>query len=77
MEKRGDFFKQIAIISDLLENINLESESKTIIFEVNENEFNRLYKLINEKTKKNIATVKNKFSIQIGEISIVFSKSSV
>ncbi len=77
MEKRGDFLNQIAIISDLLEKINLESESKTVIFEVNENEFNKIYKLINEKTKGKVATVKNKFSILIGEVNIVFSKSSV
>lgn len=77
MEKKGDFFNQIAIISDLLEKINLESETRTVIFELNESEFNRVYKLINEKTKKNITTVKNKFSIVIGEVNVIFSKSSV
>lgn len=77
MEKKGDFFNQIAIISDLLEKINLESETRTVIFELNESEFNRVYKLINEKTKKNITTVKNKFSIVIGEVNIIFSKSNV
>lgn len=77
MEKKGDFFNQVAIISDLLEKINLESETKTVIFELNESEFNRVYKLISEKTKKNITTVKNKFSIVIGEVNIIFSKSSV
>lgn len=76
MEKKGDFFNQIAIISDLLEKINLESETRTVIFELNETEFNRVYKLINEKTKKNITTVKNKFSIVIGEVNIIFSKSN-
>lgn len=76
MEKKGDFFNQVAIISDLLEKINLESETKTVIFELNESEFNRVYKLISEKTKKNITTVKNKFSIVIGEVNIIFSKSS-
>ena len=49
MEKKGDFLNQIAIISDLLEKINAEAESKTIILELNEKEFNRVYKLINEK----------------------------
>lgn len=76
MEKKGDFLNQIAIISDLLEKINAEVESKTIILELNEKEFNRVYKLINEKTKGNIATVKNKFSIVIGEVNIIFSKSN-
>lgn len=77
MEKKGDFFNQIAIISDLLEKINLESESRTVILELKEDEFNRIYKLITDKTKQKISTVKNKFSITIGEISVIFSKSNV
>lgn len=77
MEKKGDFFNQIAIISDLLEKINLETESRTVIFELKEDEFNRIYNLITDKTKQKISTVKNKFSITIGEVSLIFSKSNV
>jgi ABC-type tungstate transport system substrate-binding protein len=77
MEKKGDFLNQVAIISDLLEKINAEAESKTIILELNESEFNRIHKLINEKTKGNITAVKNKFSIVIGEVNVIFSKSNV
>lgn len=77
MEKKGNFFNQIAIISDLLEKINIESESRTVIFELKEDEFNRVYNLVTDKTKQNIKSVKNKFSISIGEVNIIFSKSSV
>ena len=54
MEKKGNFFNQIAIISDLLEKINLESESRTVIFELKEDEFNRIFNLNVEKTKQKI-----------------------
>ncbi len=77
MEKKGNFFNQIAIISDLLENINLESESRTVIFELKEDEFNRIFNLNVEKTKQKISPVTNKFSIKIGDVDIVFSKSNV
>lgn len=77
MEKKGNFFNQIAIISDLLEKLNVESDSQTIILELKEEEFNRVYKMITEKTKQNISSVKNKFSITIGQVSVVFSKSNV
>lgn len=77
MEKKGNFFNQIAIISDLLEKINIESESRTVIFELKEEEFNRVYGLVTDKTKQNIKSVKNKFSITIGEVNIIFSKNSV
>jgi len=77
MEKKGNFFNQIAIISDLLEKINLESESRTVIFELKEDEFNRIFNLNVEKTKQKISPVTNKFSIKIGDVDVVFSKSSV
>ena len=77
MEKIGNFFNQIAIISDLLEKINLESESRTVIFELKEDEFNRIFNLNVEKTKQKISPVTNKFSIKIGDVDIVFSKSNV
>jgi hypothetical protein len=76
MEKKGNFFNQIAIISDLLEKINLESESRTVIFELKEEEFDRIFKLNVEKTKQKISPVTNKFSIKIGDVDIVFSKSN-
>lgn len=77
MEKKGDFFNQIAIISDLLEKINLETESRTVIFELDNEEFNRIYNLITDKTKQKINSVKNKFSITIGDVSVIFSKNNV
>jgi|694.fasta_scaffold80890_2 hypothetical protein len=77
MEKKGNFFNQIAIISDLLEKINLESESRTVIFELKEDEFNRIFNLNVEKTKQKISPVTNKFSIKIGDVDVVFSKSNV
>ena len=77
MKKKGNFFNQIAIISDLLEKINLESESRTVIFELKEDEFNRIFNLNVEKTKQKISPVTNKFSIKIGDVDVVFSKSNV
>jgi hypothetical protein len=77
MEKKGNFFNQIAIISDLLEKINLESESRTVIFELKEDEFNRIFNLNVEKTKQKISPVTNKFTIKIGDVDVVFSKSNV
>lgn len=77
MEKRGDILNQFAIISDLLEKANIEAESKTIIIELNKNEFEKIYKLITSKTNGRVESVKNKFSIKIGEIDFVFNMSNV
>jgi hypothetical protein len=76
MEKKGEILNQLAIISDLLEKINLESESTSIIIEVKKEEFDRIYKLISNKVGNKIEMVKSKFSIKIGEIDIVFSMNN-
>jgi Holliday junction resolvase-like predicted endonuclease len=76
MEKRGEILNQLAIISDLLEKVNLESESTSVIIEVKKEEFDRIYKLISNKVGNKIEMVKSKFSIKIGEIDIVFSTSN-
>ena len=39
MEKKGELLNQLAIISDLLEKINTNTESKTIILELPESDF--------------------------------------
>ena len=41
MEKKGELLNQLAIISDLLEKINTETISRTIVLELNKEEFEK------------------------------------
>jgi hypothetical protein len=77
MEKKGEILNQLALISDLLEKINLTSNSKTVVIELGGADFEKIYKLITSKV--NIATkgVESKFSLRIGEIDFVFNRSNV
>ena len=78
MEKKGEILNQLAIISDLLENINMESDSKSVLFILKEKEFEDMFKKITKKVKSyNANEVEEKFSIKIGEIDFVFNKSNV
>ena len=43
MEKKGELLNQLAIISDLLEKINTDTKSTTIIFELSNIDFNKVY----------------------------------
>ena len=78
MEKRGEFLTQIAIISDLLENINLTATSKTVIFDVDKVEFERIKTLMKNKKaiSGDLADV-FKFTIEIGEITFIVSTNNV
>jgi hypothetical protein len=77
MEKKGDLLNQLAIISDLLEKINCETETNTIVLEMSEEEFMKTFQLIQKKYGRKMDKPQNTFSIRIGGIDIVFNTSSV
>lgn len=77
MEKKGDLLNQLAIICDLLEKINSDVKSGTIILEVSNLEFQRIYELVEKKYGKRSEKPKTSFNITIGEIDIVFNTNNV
>lgn len=77
-DKKGDILNQLAIVSDLLEKVNLESVNTTAFFELTEEEFDRILNYVNEKYGGQVEDDDSgTFSIVIGDIPFVFSKNSV
>lgn len=77
MERKGEVLNQLAIISDLLEKINLDTKSSTIIIELSKMEFERVFDKIQEKQNRKMETPKNTFTLTIGNIDIIFNTSNV
>jgi hypothetical protein len=77
MEKKGDLLNQLALISDLIENLNADIKSNTIIFEVSKVEFERILEVIEKKYNRRGQKVKNSFTISIGKIDVIFNTSNV
>lgn len=77
MEKKGELLNQLAIICDLLEKINADTKGGTIIFEVSNLEFNKIFELVENKYGRRSEKPKNTFNITIGEIDIVFNTNNV
>ena len=77
MEKKGELLNQLAIVSDLLEKINTNTESTTIILNLKEEEFLRAFELIQKKYGRVIEKPEETFTIKIGEVDIIFNMSSV
>jgi hypothetical protein len=79
MEKKGEILNQLAIISDLLEKVNMEDPiDASVIFELEENEFNKMFDKITKKIPHYQSNgVGNSFSVKIGIIDFVFNKSNV
>ena len=77
MEKKGDLLNQLAIISDLLEKSNMETQSNTIVLGLSDKEFDRIFNLIEKKYSKKIEKPNDTFKISIGMVDIIFNKNSV
>ena len=77
MEKKGEILNQLALISDLIENVNADIKSNTIIFEVSKIEFERIFGLIEKKYNRKSQKVKNSFTISIGNVDVIFNTSNV
>jgi CRP-like cAMP-binding protein len=76
MEKKGDLFNQLAIVSDLIEKCNLVSVSQTIVIEVSKDEFDRIYKIVQSKVRFTTGFPKDTFNVKIGNLNIVFNMSN-
>jgi len=72
MEKKGEILNQLAIISDLLENANLETKEKSVLLVLEKKEFDKMYNVIVKKTKVKSNEIDTTFSVKIGEIDFVF-----
>lgn len=80
MEKKGDMLNQLAIIADLMEKLNIDYNDSTIIFNVNEKEFENIYNYTSRKNNDIFIPLKsdiNDFILNIGDISIIFNKNNV
>ena len=77
MEKKGELLNQLAIISDLLEKLNTNTESTTIILNLKEEEFLKAFDLIQKKYGRIIDKPEETFTISIGEVDVIFNMSNV
>lgn len=76
MEKKGDLLNQLAIISDLIEKINLENHSSVLIIDLQKEEFEKTLNNLQKKYGENIENVKDKFTLSLGAVDIIISTNS-
>ena len=77
MEKKGELLNQLAIVSDLLEKLNTNIESKTIVLNLKEEEFLKSFNNIQKKYGRLIEKPEETFTIKIGEVDIIFNMNNV
>lgn len=80
MEKKGEILNQLAIISDLVENVNIECVGATITFDVKEKEFINIYNYTSRKNGDVFIPLREdvkSFTIGISNVNIIINKSNV
>jgi hypothetical protein len=77
MEKKGDLLNQLALISDLIEKINANTETNTLMFEVSKVEFEKIFDYVEKKYNHKREKVNKTFTITIGKTDIIFNMSNV
>lgn len=76
MEKKGDLLNQLAVISDLLEKTNINSERIAITFTLKSEDFNNVVNEVQKKYGKRIDEVTDEFLMSIGMIDLIFSRNN-
>ena len=76
MEKKGEILNQLAIISDLVEKINLNTKSNMVTLELPKVEFDKMFEIVQKKYEKKLEVPENTFKITIGLVDVVFNMSN-
>jgi hypothetical protein len=76
MEKKGDLLNQMAIISDLIEKVNLNVTNSTVVLELSDDEYIKTFNYINKKQNRPSNSLPKTFTIKIGVVDIIFNKNS-
>ena len=76
MEKKGDLLNQLAIITDLIEKVNLNTTNSTMVFELNDQDYIDVFSYVNRKQNRTSGTLPKTFTIKIGTVDIIFNKNS-
>jgi hypothetical protein len=77
MEKKGELLNQLAIISDLIEKVNLTATSQKLVFDLSNEEFDKTFETIQKKYGRKMERPKSSFNITIGLVDIIFNRNNV
>jgi len=68
---------QLAIISDLIEKMDLKYVTNKVSLTLHEDEYNKIKKTISKKTNVTMNSVDKTFLVKIGDVNFEFNMNSV
>jgi hypothetical protein len=77
MENKDELLIDLAQVSDLLDKLKIKPKSKTVILDVDEEEYKKMFSVMQTKFGMNMDLPKETFNVKVGDTDFIFNKSSV
>jgi hypothetical protein len=77
MEKKDELLIDLAQVSDLLDKLKTKIKSKTVILEIELEDYKKIFTLIQTKFGMNMDLPEQTFNVKVGDTDFIFNKSSV
>jgi hypothetical protein len=77
MEKKDELLVDLAQVSDLLDKLKIKPKFKTVILEVDTDEYKKMFSTIQNKFGMNMELPKDTFNVKVGDTDFIFNKNSV
>lgn len=77
MENNDKLLVDLAEVSDLLDKLKINPKSKTVILEVNIDEYKKMFTLIQNKFGMKMDLPEETFNVKVGDTDFIFNKSNV
>lgn len=77
MENKVELLNRLAIITDLIERLEINSQNNVVSFDLEDENFNKLFDSLGSNSGRRTERPKDKFKVGIGAVEFVFNKNSV
>lgn len=77
MENKSELLNKLAIITDLIERLEINSSINMVSFDLNTDDFNELYDSLGSNGSRRTERPKDRFKVDIGNVEFTFNKNNV
>jgi hypothetical protein len=77
MEQKNNMLNQLAVITDLIEKLDINHSNSKVMFNLNKENFEKLFNSLHDNQYRRIETPKESFTIRIETIDFIFNMNNV
>lgn len=77
MEQKNNVLNQLAVITDLIDNLDINHSSSKVIFNLDKQDFEKVFSSLHENQYRRMETPKETFTVRIETVDFVFNMNNV